>query len=392
MNIARFILLSSFFLISASCQTDPDYEKQAFEVLQDSILLLAQEYVNAPPITVTSYTCPRSMGGIHDFYSEGDYWWPDTSNPDGPYIRRDGLTNPENFTAHRESLLRLSEIVGNLTSAYLMTKDAAYAQAAIAHCHAWFIEDSTKMNPHLLYAQAIKGRHTGRGIGIIDAIHFMEVVQSLIVLEKAGLIDSHSMTAYRKWFSDFTTWLTTHQYGKDEMVHPNNHGTCWNMQVALYAVFTQNDSILSFCRDNFTNHLLPGQMANDGSFPLELERTKPYGYSLFNLDAMVMNCLILTDETHDLWIYQTPENKAISRGLAFMAPYVADKKTWDLEPDVMYWEDWPVAHPSFLFGAIQYKNPDYFEIWKKHEHFPEVFEVKRNLPVRNPLIWLDRLQ
>jgi hypothetical protein len=37
------------------------------------------------------------------------------------------------------------------------------------------------MHPHLLYAQAIKGRFTGRGIGVIDAIQLMEVVQGLSV-------------------------------------------------------------------------------------------------------------------------------------------------------------------------------------------------------------------
>ena len=32
------------------------------------------------------------------------------------------------------------------------------------------------MNPNLLYAQAISGRFTGRGIGIIDTLHLVEVV------------------------------------------------------------------------------------------------------------------------------------------------------------------------------------------------------------------------
>jgi len=31
---------------------------------------------------------------------------------------------------------------------------------------------------------------------------------------------------------------------------------------------------------------MPGQMAEDGSLPLELERTKPYAYSIFQLDHM----------------------------------------------------------------------------------------------------------
>ena len=35
------------------------------------------------------------------------------------------------------------------------------------------------MNPHLLYAQAIKGRFTGRSIGIIDTLHLVEVARAI---------------------------------------------------------------------------------------------------------------------------------------------------------------------------------------------------------------------
>ena len=136
----------------------------------------------------------------------------------------------------------------------------------------------------------------------------------------------------------------------------NNHGTCWNMQVGLYAVFTENDSVIQFCRDNYKNVLLPNQMAADGSFPLETKRTKPYGYSLFNLDAMVMNCHILSNSETNLWTHKTKEGLSILNGLEFMKPYVGDKSKWALPPDVMYWDNWPVAHPSFLFGAVQFNR------------------------------------
>ena len=51
---------------------------------------------------MTAAHSPRSAGGLHDFFSEGDYWWPDPKNPDGPYIQRDGMTNPDNFVEHRQ--------------------------------------------------------------------------------------------------------------------------------------------------------------------------------------------------------------------------------------------------------------------------------------------------
>ena len=58
----------------------------------------------------------------------------------------------------------------------------------LAHVRAWFVNESTKMNPNLQYAQAIKGIATGRGIGIIDTVHLMEVAQSLWQLEKLGVL------------------------------------------------------------------------------------------------------------------------------------------------------------------------------------------------------------
>lgn len=379
-----------FGCVEPEPESEPEKDNYALvvEVLQDSVLLYAQQNLNKEPITVTASYSSRSAGGQHDFYSEGDYWWPDTINPDGPYVRRDGLTNPDNFTDHRKAVVRLSELVGNLTSAYLISKDAKYADAVRKHLNAWFIEDSSKMNPNLLYAQAIKGRHTGRGIGIIDAIHFMEVVQATIVLEKEGQIADEELKQIKAWFADFTTWLTSHPYAKKEMIHPNNHGTCWNMQVGLYAAFTGNDSVLNFCRENFKKTLLPNQMAANGSFPLELDRTKPYGYSLFNLDAMVMNCLILSDEDQNLWNYTGEQGQNVQKALSYMQPYVADKSTWPLAPDVMYWDNWPVAHPSFLFGGLHFERNDWVTLWQGGKHFLEVKEVRRNVPIRNPLLWL----
>ena len=58
------------------------------------ILLAADKYLGEPPITITAYSSSRSNGGKHDYFSEGDYWWPDPKNPNGPYIRRDGFSNP----------------------------------------------------------------------------------------------------------------------------------------------------------------------------------------------------------------------------------------------------------------------------------------------------------
>ena len=390
----RFAVIILVLIIACTAQktlqqTSRGFGNQAAEVLRKHIMDQAEWALKQEPLTVTVQTSPRSAGGKHDFFSEGDYWWPNPVSVDSPYIQKDGMTNPDNFVAHRHAMIRLSRIVGALASAYKLTGETKYVAHALKHCTAWFVNESTMMNPNLLYAQAIKGRFTGRGIGIIDTIQLMEVVQGLLTMQESPAMDGQSLASIRQWFEKYIAWLTTHKYGKDEMNAENNHGTCWVMQVSAFAKFTGNTEMMTFCSDRYKNVLLPNQMATDGSFPRELRRTKPYGYSIFNLDAMTTLCQILSTKENDLWNYQTPDGKSIKKGIAFLYPYIEDKSKWTFPKDVMYWEEWPVAQPFLVFGANAYNNQDYFNTWKRLEHFPEVDEVIRNLPIRNPLIWMD---
>ena len=268
-----FIFITFSFLFSPSMKAQPILFKKLGTLLSKDILSKANEDLKSKPITVTAFHSERSAGGKHDFFSEADYWWPDASNPTGPYVQKDGQTNPANFSEHRLAMIRFSQMVGNLTSAYLLTKDNKYALKAIQHCKAWFVDTTTKMNPSLLYAQAIKGKVTGRGVGIIDMIQMMEVAQSVLVLEKQHAIKSTDFIEIKKWFQQYLQWVTTHPYGIDEREAKNNHGTCWTMQVAVFANLVNDTSLLNYCDNRFKTLLLPSQMDVNGSFPLELKRT-----------------------------------------------------------------------------------------------------------------------
>jgi hypothetical protein len=365
-----------------------EIEKAAEVVLKKQILAEADWAMKQAPVTVTASFCERSAGGKHDFFSEADYFWPDPKNPDGPYIDRDGMTNPDNFVTHRKAMIRFSKIIGALASAYKITGDEKYVKQAVIHLKAWFIDTATLMNPNLLYAQAVKGKFTGRNYGIIDSIHLMEVAQGLIVMENSNAIDAETVAGVKKWFADYTEWLMTSKPGIQEKLTKNNHSTCWAMQVASFAKLCNNVAVLDSMRVRYKTVLLPNQMAGDGSFPLEMSRTKPYGYSIFNLDAMTMLCQILSTPQDNLWNFETPDGKSIKKGIDFLYPFVEDKSKWTLKPDVMYWDNWPIAQPFLLFGANTYNKNEWFLTWKKLDHNPQVEEVIRNLPIRHPLIWM----
>ena len=354
------------------------------------ILRAAEGYLHELPITITAFPSPRSAGGPRDYFSEGDYWWPDPQNPSGPYIRRDGMSNPDNFTAHRHALIRLSLQVPALTAAWRLTRDPRYAAHASKHLRAWFLDAATLMHPNLQYSQAIHGLATGRGTGIIDTIHLVEVVRSIPFLEHSGALAPAELRGLRAWFATYLGWMTTSKNGKEERDAKNNHGTCWLMQASEFAAFTANRELSEFSRRRFKEVLVPEQIAADGSFPRELSRTKPYGYCLFNLDAMATVCQILSTPDDNLFSYTLPDGRGFAMAMAFMFPFIADKKSWPYPNDVEYFDDWPVRQPSLLFAGNALSKPEYFAVWRRLNPNPTVEEIIRNYPIRQPFLWVGR--
>ena len=145
--------------------------------------------------------------------------------------------------------------------------------------------------------------------------------------------------------------------------------------------------------------LVPGQIAPDGSFPEELRRTKPYGYSLFSLDAMAIVAQILNpagargsalgSRSDSLWKFETPDGRGIGKALAFMYPFIKDKSRWPHKPDVMYYDEWPVRQSALLFGGYALGKPEYVDLWRTLKADPTVEETIRNYFIRQPLLWVD---
>lgn len=358
------------------------------EIDRKRILTAAQRYLKEEPITITASSSPRSAGGKRDYFSEGDYWWPDPKNPGGPYIQRDGMSNPDNFVAHRHAMIRLSLMVPALAAAWMLTKEERYAAHAARHLRAWFLDPATLMNPNLQYAQAIHGVTTGRGTGVIDTIHLVEVARSIPVVGTSKSLSTADQTGLKKWFSDYLEWMTTSKNGQDERDAKNNHGTCWVMQVAEFARYSGNRTQSDYCRDRLKTVLFSNQIAADGSFPQELRRTKPYNYCLFNLDAMATSCHILSTPEDNLWTYKLTDGRGMEKVMAFMYPFIADKKKWPYPDDVEYFDQFPLRQPSLLFAGLALSHPEYLATWKTLNPDPTVPEAIRNYPIRQPVLWV----
>lgn len=351
-------------------------------VPQSGILLAA------PPRTIATIPAPRSPAGRHDYYSEGDYWWPDPASPGGPYIRRDGRSNPDKFDGHRDALIAFGRTVPALAALWHLTGDAGFAAAAIRHLDAWFVDPRTRMNPNLNHAQAIIGVNGGRAIGVIDTLQIVEVARAATLFARNDAPGYASIRAgVEHWFGEYLEWLTTSPFGIEERDEKNNHGTCWLLQAASFAALVGRKDVLAAARTRLQNIVIPAQIEPDGRQPRELARTKPYAYSLFNLDVLAAAAWLLGGP--DLIDWKTGDGRSIGGAIAWMTPYIADKAKWPLPPDIEYWDGFPVRQPSLLFGGIAKQRNDWLDLWQRLDPDPVIGEVVRNYPVRQPLLWLS---
>ena len=347
----------------------------------------AARYRKEKPETVTAVTSPKSPGGPHDFFSEADYFWPNPANPDGPYINRDGQSNPNNFNEHRKRMVRLSIQMPALTASWVLTGNRGDGALAADHLRAWFVTAETRMTPNLEFSQGVHGVSTGRNYGIIDTLHLVEVARAASLVAPA-LMTAADRDAVYGWFREYLHWMKTSEKGIAERDTKNNHAVCWALQAAEFARLIGDEQTRTEVRTQYETLFLPKQMGPDGGFPLELARTKPYGYSIFNFDAMAMLCQSLSESDAAIYSFALPDGRGMCKGAAFLYPYLKDKSTWPYKKDVEHFDSWPVRSPGLLFTGLACKRDEYLALWQTLNPDPTDVEIIRNYPVRQPLLWL----
>ena len=290
----------------------------------------ADAALRAKPVAVTDKRTllPPSNDG-HDYFSLSPYWWPDPSKPDGlPYIRRDGQTNPESKRdLDQPRVAALGDRVHKLALAYYFTGDERYAQAAARQVNVWFLAPATRMNPHLRFAQLVRGNPAERGSGIIDTRWFIEVIDGVALLRGSASWSERDEQALREWFAAYLKWLITTPNGAHEKAAKNNHGSWYAAQTASYAMFVGDTalarSIVEAAKERIGNQIKP-----DGSQPEELTRTRSYHYSIFNVEALSRVAEIGRQLGVDLYNYAAPSGGSLRQANDRNAQYAGREKEW----------------------------------------------------------------
>jgi hypothetical protein len=324
----------------------------------------AKKALAAKPASVMDKGITPPSGDKHDYMSQAPYWWPDPSKPEGrPYIRRDGDRNPEiNKITDRDNLGRITNAIATLGLAFHLRGRNEYAAHAARLTRVWFLDPSTRMNPHLKFGQGIPGINDGRGIGIIETRDLVPMLDGLLLIRGSTHWTKDDEAGLQDWMRAYLKWLLESPHGKEESENGNNHETWYDVQVAGLALYTGQQEVARRTLEGVRRRIAR-QIEPDGRQPRELERTRAWDYSEFNLRAMLDLAVMGKRVGIDLWTYQTADGRSIRQAIDFLAPFAAGQGEWKYEQLGGFRPG--VLHTVLRRAAVGFDAPAYRELAMK---------------------------
>lgn len=293
-----------------------------------------------------------NIGGRNDYVSLSTYAWPDPEKGEGhPWIIRDGQTNPEYRLFDRESLGQLSRAVEELSLAWYFTGDSTYSGKAAELVRTWFLDEETRMNPHMKHAQFWPGVNKGGLQGIIEARDFIPIIEGVSLLYDSPSWSPEEHRQLKYWFYEFMQWIRK-TYAPNAFAE-SNVGTWLDVQKTIYALFTEQNRLLE-SRD----YLLPMderislQISREGKQSSELSRMSGLYYSWFNLKAYVY-----LNEMHTRFQIKRAGTRSESGKEASLLAYSTHSSADAPSPSHAF--DWLFPYAS---GQRNWKEDGYYQV------------------------------
>ena len=295
----------------------------------DTLVSKAERRLAEGPYSVVTNGRTPPSGDKHDYMSQAPYWWPDPDQRDGkPFIRRDGKINPESEGGDDEMLHKMCDGVWQLSLAWRLTGDERFARHAARHLRAWYFDPATRMKPRLVFGQYIPGHNTGRGEGLIETRSMIKVLDASGLLAGSEAWTAADEARLKAWFRDFLEWMRESSRGADERSAENNHGTWYDAQAAAYALFIGDEGRAKHILERARQRRFIEGIDPQGRQVHELDRTKAFDYSLFNLEGLMQLAILGQRCDMHLWKAHFEDGRGLLRAVEWLTPYAAGRKPW----------------------------------------------------------------
>lgn len=285
----------------------------------------ANKICNKEPVIITRKSKTFAPDN-HYYCSVGSYWWPDTLNA-GKYVNKDGKTNPESLEYDITTLKKLTSQCRILSKAFFFTNDLKYYNAFVIQLHSFFINEETRMYPTFEYAQVIPGKNNnkGRSTGMIDSYSFNTIIESIRLVDGVKRIDRRTMRRLKRWFYEFAEWAENGVSGESLHKSNTNVALAYDVTIANVYLFAGEETKAKLIVDGFEDRRISVQIKEDGTQPNELQRTKAFSYSLFNLTHIIDLCYLAR-----YWYpnYYQEHRERIDKAFEFLGQYVDNPESF----------------------------------------------------------------
>ncbi|KAF8624700.1 hypothetical protein AX17_007031 [Amanita inopinata Kibby_2008] len=323
-----------------------------------TITAWADQLNQSGPWSVLNKSATAKSGDKHDYMSWAPYWWPDCSKVGNttvlapevvwttcPYVARDGQFNPDARLVNDVGAFSdMSDAVfyDALTWAFQGNQGSTdYSRAAVRFLKIWFLDDETRMNPNLNYAQVIRGpgNQYGTHTGVLDLKCFTKIASAILIFRKGKTPDwtadlDNKMIA---WANEYISWLETARLALEEGDAENNHGSFYYNQLAALKILVNDIDGARNVTDTYFAKQYQEQIEANGEQPLEAARTRPYHYRAYNLAAMITNARLAAYTSNaQIWSRRTRQGATIQNALDYAMTISASASKEQSYADELY--------------------------------------------------------
>ena len=332
-TLHRTFILDSSLLANANQAVRNSNNSTGLQASLKQLIIQADLFLIKKATSVVEKTRIPASCNKHDYFSLSPYYWPDPTKPNGlPYILHDGIVNPQVYSVpDKQNLEDMIHRVRILSLAYYFTDNPQYASKAVELSRVWFLDNGTRMNPDLRYAEMTPGKNNGSSTGVMDAHNIPDIIDAIGLIQHSPLCTKQDQLGMQLWFSKYLGWLLNSDFGKKEAQATNNHGTWYYVQSSSIDLFLNKTDIAKNILESTMHKLIPEEIQPDGRQPFELRRTNSWDYSTFNLQGLFELSSIGQRVGMDLWNYKAPHGTArplLQTALDYLLPYALKQQPW----------------------------------------------------------------
>mgnify|MGYP000153275570 FL=1 len=263
------------------------YSNKINQVEASLLLVEANKLLSKPYLNITNKHFDILCLNPQDYISFAPYYW--QVNNEHPMkkstvkaVYRDSRSNP--FLSDRSDKPKLAQLCARihlLALASILSNDKRYIEYIHKQLNIWFVDQKTRMNPHMIYAQIRPWSGASKGYGIIDSRWLILLFDAIAMLKHKLCYEiKKEITA---WLIQFAKWILSSISGFNETLRENNRGSWVDVLLCYIGLAVNKPQMISCIIEQSLSERPRKQINKLGFQPLELKRYNPVSYSLYNM-------------------------------------------------------------------------------------------------------------